>query len=211
MAEVARWAWRGLAWLLLWQLGLRSWRKLRPGPRPIWLEWEPVGRLGRLLWSPASIVARLGVRPEMRVVEVGAGSGRLTPALARAVGPGGQVIAVDERSDLLEDLRLAALEADLAPIITAEAPAIALPPSAAGSDLIVMTATFGGLLEKQAAADEAYRALQPGGALAITELVLDPDFALASTIVTYLVLSGFAIEHEIGSFAAHTVIGRKTA
>ena len=209
MKRIAAWLQGGLFWVLLWQLSVRTMRKLRPGPRPTWLEWDPVGRLRHLFWPPSRIVARLDVKPGMRVVEVGAGSGRLAVALAQAVGPGGQVLAVDERPGLLEDLRIAALEQDLAQVVVAEAPATALPAGAAGCDLIVLTATFGGLPEKQAATAEAYRRLRPGGAIAVTEFIVDPDASLTSTIVIHLVLSGFAIEREIGSFAARTVIGRK--
>lgn len=50
----------------------------------------------------AQIVAWTDVRPGARVLEAGIGSGALTLALLRAVGPGGQVIAYEARADFIE-------------------------------------------------------------------------------------------------------------
>jgi SAM-dependent methyltransferase len=44
---------------------------------------------------PDALVAALALRPGARVADVGAGAGYLTFRLARAVGPGGRVIATD--------------------------------------------------------------------------------------------------------------------
>jgi predicted methyltransferase len=52
------------------------------------------------------LLAFLGVRPGMRVAEIGAGGGYVTELLARAVGPSGRVYAVNP-PDLLAQLRLA--------------------------------------------------------------------------------------------------------
>ncbi len=53
----------------------------------------------------AMIVALADVRPGMRVVEAGAGSGALTLALLDAVGPDGEVLSVERREDHAEDAR----------------------------------------------------------------------------------------------------------
>lgn len=49
-----------------------------------------------------AIVARLQLRPGMTVGDVGAGTGLFTLPLARAVGAGGQVLAIDIVPDFLE-------------------------------------------------------------------------------------------------------------
>jgi tRNA (adenine57-N1/adenine58-N1)-methyltransferase len=53
----------------------------------------------------AMIVALADVRPGMRVVEAGAGSGALTLALLDAVGPTGSVLSVERREDHAVDAR----------------------------------------------------------------------------------------------------------
>ncbi|HLW01245.1 MAG TPA: 16S rRNA (adenine(1518)-N(6)/adenine(1519)-N(6))-dimethyltransferase RsmA [Ktedonobacterales bacterium] len=74
----------------------------RHGARPqktfgqYWLEDRQA--LGR-------IVAAAALAPGSAALEVGAGMGVLTVALARAVGPGGRVVAVEIERDVLEILR----------------------------------------------------------------------------------------------------------
>jgi precorrin-6B methylase 2 len=203
------WLRRALMGWLLGQASLRLWRKLRPRSRPGWLDWEPTRQLRWLIWPSEVIVERIGLLPGMRVVDVGAGTSQLTMTLARAVGSTGQVLAIDERPRLVERLQIDALEQGLPQVVVQQAAPTALPDRAMESDLVVFTATFGGMPDKQAVANEAYRALRPGGAMAVTELLVDPDYSLASTVVTYLVLAGFGIERELGGFAGYTVIGRK--
>ena len=53
----------------------------------------------------AMIVALGDIRPGMRVVEAGAGSGALTLALLDAVGPDGEVLSVERREDHAADAR----------------------------------------------------------------------------------------------------------
>jgi tRNA (adenine57-N1/adenine58-N1)-methyltransferase len=60
------------------------------------------------------ILLRLGVLPDMKIIEVGTGSGALTTALAWLVGPQGRVISYDRRADMhalaLQNLRYLGLE-----------------------------------------------------------------------------------------------------
>ena len=205
------WLGRGLLWLALWQTGLRLWRKFGGGPRPAWLEREPSRALRDRLWPPETIVSRLELQPGMRVVEIEAGAGGLTAALARAVGPTGAVVATDHRPALTEALRIDTLEQGLSQVTVQTLPVGALPPEASGCEAMVLTATFNSLADKQAFVVEVHRALRPGGILAVSELVVDVDYSLASTVVTHLVLAGFNIERESGGFAGFTVIGRKSA
>jgi ubiquinone/menaquinone biosynthesis C-methylase UbiE len=211
MGHIAGWLRRGLLWYLLWQAGLRAWRKLRPGTRPAWLEWEPLVRLRGLAWPAERIVARLALDEGTRAVELGAGTSGLTLALARAVGPSGHVLAVDHRASMVEALQIAALEQGLSQVTALVAPAGSLPAEATDADLIALAASFGSLPDRQAAAEEIYRLLRPGGAIAVTEFVFDPDACMTSTVVTHLVLAGFGIEREVGSFAARTILARKPA
>lgn len=209
-ARVAGWLARGLAWWLLWQMGLRAWRKLWPRPRPAWLGWGPLDRLRPLIWPAERLIGRLDVRSGMRVIEVCAGAGRLTGALAERVGPEGQVIVVDERLSVVEKLQRAALKNGQEQLAVQQAPPAALPMGAGGADLVVLTSAFGGAPDKAALVAEVYRVLRPGGAIAVSEFLLDADYCLASTVVTHLVLAGFGVEREVGGVAGYTVIGRKT-
>lgn len=73
--------------------------------RPIWVErMMKVNRRTNIMYPKdvAYLVARLGIGAGDRVVELGAGSGAMTMALAHAVRPGGRVYSYDRREDFLE-------------------------------------------------------------------------------------------------------------
>jgi tRNA G46 methylase TrmB len=79
---------------------LRSRRALLPCPAEFaWLvEIEnPLARATR----SEQVVRQLAPRPGARVIDVGCGPGRVTIPLARAVGPGGEVIALDVQAAML--------------------------------------------------------------------------------------------------------------
>lgn len=209
LADLALWLGRLLAWWLVWQTAVRSWRALWPRPRPPWLGHGLLDRLQPILWPADRLVARLGVRPGMRVVAVGTGAGGLTAEIVQHAGPEGHVMAVDARLEIVEELQLTALTSGQTTLTVQHAPPTLLPVEPGTIDLVVLTAVFGGEPSKPALAAEIYRVLRPGGTVAISEFLTDIDYCLASTVVTNLVLAGFGIECELGGFAGYTVIGRK--
>jgi ubiquinone/menaquinone biosynthesis C-methylase UbiE len=72
------------------------------------------------------LVAFASLRSGQRVLDVGAGTGFATIAAARAVGPSGTVVAVDESSGMLERARAALAAADLSAVKLVQADATAL-------------------------------------------------------------------------------------
>lgn len=85
---------------------------------PWWLGWALASPLRRLLHDPARILAPW-VREGMTVLEPGPGMGFFTLELARRVGPGGRVVAVDLQRRMLAGLRRRAARAGLADRIEA--------------------------------------------------------------------------------------------
>lgn len=73
--------------------------------RPIWVErMMKVNRRTNIMYPKdvAYLLARMGVGAGDRVVELGAGSGAMTMALAHAVRPGGCIYSYDRRPEFLE-------------------------------------------------------------------------------------------------------------
>ena len=68
--------------------------------------------------KPDEVMRALALRPGERVADIGAGSGYFTLRVARAVGPSGQVLAIDINPDLLEFLDRRVKEAGLANVKT---------------------------------------------------------------------------------------------
>lgn len=80
--------------------------EIPPGPRVFPVEMAPLlDDPSRDAWQrPAEVVAALGLRPGMRVGDVGCGTGYFTVRLLRAVTPGGRVLAVDRQQGMLDRL-----------------------------------------------------------------------------------------------------------
>jgi ubiquinone/menaquinone biosynthesis C-methylase UbiE len=79
---------------------------------PWWFGYFLLNPMRRLAQRPARIL-RPFVRPGMLVVEPGCGMGFFTLDLARMVGPGGRVVAIDLQEKMLEGLRRRAARAGL--------------------------------------------------------------------------------------------------
>lgn len=119
------------------------------------------------------ILVALGVVPGARVADVGAGDGFFTVRLARAVGPGGRVVAVDISREALDRLR-ARLEEDLLTNVDVVQGEVADPHLPVDSlDAVLIVNAYHEMDRFEAMLDHLRRALKPGGRLVLVE-PLDP-------------------------------------
>lgn len=118
---------------------------------------------------PEKVVEALGIGPGSRVADIGAGSGLLTVHLARAVRPGGRVVATDidvAVLDLLQSRLAAAGLADLVErrVVVAEQPGL----EARTYDAILLAEVDHYFSDEVAWLQEATKALKPGGRIVIS-------------------------------------------
>jgi tRNA (adenine57-N1/adenine58-N1)-methyltransferase len=109
----------------------------------------------------ASIVFCAGILPGAVVVEAGAGSGGLTVALARAVGPSGKILSYDVREEGLSTARLNAAAAGVAEVIDFRLGDVRQGIGERDVDAVVLD-----LLDPWSAVGAAWEALRPCGTLA---------------------------------------------
>lgn len=102
--------------------------------------------------------AQLGLEPGARVLDVGAGTGKLTRVLVAA---GFETVAVEPGGAMLDQLRLAVPEAE-----AHEAPAEAIPLADASVDAAFAAQAFH-WFDRERALPELQRVIQPGGGLAL--------------------------------------------
>lgn len=107
---------------------------------------------------PARIVARAGLAPGMRVLDVACGTGVLALEAARAVQPGGAVAGVDLNPGMLAVARSKAPE-----IAWQEAPAEELPFETGGFDAAISQFGLMFFSDRIAALSEMSRVVHPGG------------------------------------------------
>lgn len=105
---------------IAWSSAARSEQNVNPGINDYYLDadygkWvEVFERPGREIFDRRfQIMAAIGVRPEMVVADIGAGTGLFTRLFARAVGPEGRVIAVDISRNFVDNILRSAREQGL--------------------------------------------------------------------------------------------------
>ena len=165
--------------------------------------------LRRRVQPPHETAARHGLEPGMTVLEVGPGNGAYTMGAARRVGAQGRLVTVDIEPKMIKRARRRAEAEGLENIEAREANVYDLPFEDGTFDVVYMIAVIGEIPEPQRAIQEFHRVLSPSGTLAFSELVLDPDYPLANTLVRLAASAGFRQRTKIGGFFHYTLIFEK--
>lgn len=134
------------------------------------LDAEEIARGAGFLALRDRIVALAAPRPGDVVVDVGAGTGLLTFALAECVG---RVLAVDISRAMLEHLDAKLARAEIDNVQTVMTSAVSLPMAGESVDLVVSNYCLHHLDDdgKRRALREAHRVLRPGGRLVIGDMM----------------------------------------
>lgn len=165
--------------------------------------------LRRRLQPPDQTAIRHGLRPGMTVLEVGPGTGTYTMGAARCVGEGGKIVAVDIEPRIIQRVNRRAEAEGLTNIEARVADVYELPYEEGTFDAIYMIAVIGEIPDPDRAMGEFYRVLIPGGTLAFSELLVDPDYVLAGTLIDKAIAVGFRLRERVGSFFYYTLIFQK--
>jgi ubiquinone/menaquinone biosynthesis C-methylase UbiE len=154
----------GIVGLLLlvgftWRLASRR----RSLPCPVWLRWfveldNPFTRTNRA----ATIIEHLELEPDMAVLDVGCGPGRVAVPLAERV-PKGEVVAVDIQDGMLRRAKEKAQNANVPNIRFVQAGAGEGKLERNHFDRALLVAVLGEIPNQQAALHEVFDALKPGG------------------------------------------------
>jgi ubiquinone/menaquinone biosynthesis C-methylase UbiE len=165
--------------------------------------------LRRRIQPPEEVPVRHGIEPGMQVLEVGPGNGRYTMATARRVGDAGRVVTIDIEPRMVDRVESRAEGEGLSNVEARVADVYDLPFDDATFDAVTMIAVIGEIPDPVQAMCEFNRVLKPGGRLAFSELLLDPDYPLASTLVRRAQGAGFRLTDRIGNLFHYTVVFEK--
>ncbi len=162
--------------------------------------------LRRRFQPPYETAMRHGLEPGMRVLEVGPGSGTYTVGAALRVGEQGKIVTVDIEPRMIERVRRKAQNEGITNIEARVADIYDLPFGDGTFDAAYMIAVIGEIPDPDRAMGEFQRVLKPGGTLAFSELMMDPDYPLASTLVRMARAAGFRLKDSIGNVFYYTLI-----
>jgi demethylmenaquinone methyltransferase/2-methoxy-6-polyprenyl-1,4-benzoquinol methylase len=150
------------------------------------------------LWKRFTI-AKTGLRPGQRALDVAAGSGDLAAGLARRVGPTGRVVVTDINAAMLEEGRTRLLNKGFAGNVEyVLADAEQLPFPAASFDCVTIGFGLRNVTDKERALASLFRVLKPGGRL----LVLEFSHARLGPLAPLYDLYSFQVLPRLGSWLA---------
>lgn len=155
--------------------------------------------------KPEEIVAALGLAPGATVVDLGAGTGYLVPHLSQAVGPAGQVIALDIEPAMLAWLAQAAAEQGWANVRTHEAAPDDPRLAPASVDAVVTLNTWHHIEGRPAYAARLLEALRPGGSFVVVEFLKEPTEGFGPPLEMRLDAEQVAADLRAGGFEVEVV------
>ncbi len=121
------------------------------------------------LWKRFTL-ARTGLRPGQKALDVACGSGDLGRGMAKQVGPKGHVVLSDINAAMLSHGRDKLLNDGVAGNVAyAQANAEQLPFAAGGFHCVTIGFGLRNVTNKQAALEDMFRVLKPGGRLLVLE------------------------------------------
>jgi len=178
-----------------------AWQRRSPRPFPPWMTPLLHSPLRPRSFSPEAAAERHGLAAGMCVLEVGPGDGYLTGAAIHRIGPGGRVVCLDVQLAMLGKLRRA-LGSRTPALVCASGSQ--LPFRSQAFDLVFLAQVLGEIPNRAGALAEYARVLRPGGTLAITEGLPDPDFIRCGRLVRMARLAGFVPAERSGRALYYT-------
>ena len=173
------------------------------GVFPYQLSWMLELPWRRIVLSPEHLLSRLPIRPDPSVLELGAGSGYYTTAVAmRALR--GHVAVLDVQPEMLERCRRRCTSAEVTNVSYTAGDAAALPFGDARFDLVYMVTVFGEVRDQEGCLRDIRRVLRPNGMLSISEHLPDPDFTPLDALQQRAERAGFVLRQRHGSRWAYT-------
>ena len=119
---------------------------------------------------------KFGIKPGDTVLEPGPGSGYFTVEAARIVGSDGRIVCLDIQPEMIEMLQARLGEYGVANADSLIGDATDLPLADGSVDAAYLVTVLGEVPDRVQALRELRRVLKPGGVVAFSESLTDPDY-----------------------------------
>jgi len=152
-----------------------------------------------------STIRYLDLRPGLNVLDAGCGPGRVTLPIAKIVEPQGEVTAIDIQEGMLREAQERAQKAHLENIRFLRTGVGEGKLDRNHYDRAVMITVLGEIPDREAALQEIFGALKPGGFLLVEETIRDPHFQTRSKVSQLAGAAGFKEKEFFGNFFSYTL------
>ena len=169
------------------------------------LEWP----WRRLVLSPQTLADPLPLTGVHRVLEVGAGSGYYSAAVAARLPPG-TLTATDLQPEMLRKVRVKTPDGSSVRVRLVAADARALPFRDEAFDVMFLVTVIGEIPEPATFLRDAHRVIATRGFLSISEHLPDPDFISARRLRSMITTAGFEFVETHGRWWSYTSTFKKT-
>ncbi len=192
-----------VSWLLtafvVFQLGIRAWLRIRPQAIPYGWTWLLENPWRRRYRDPERTVSTYGIAPSDAVLEIGAGSGLFSKALAASCA---RLIVSDIEARYLEDAKAKTEGSRNVEFIVADACALPLPD--ASVNLVVMISVLPEIPTPTLALREAARVLKSGGRIIVSQELFEPEYVLPATTDAWAARAGLRVISKTGDWWIYT-------
>jgi len=192
---------------LLLSVAIQLW----PIPTPPWARGLLHSRWRRAYRAPTRTLALLDIQPGMRVLELGPGSGLFTIEAAQLAGDHGHLVGVDLEMAMLRPLQQVIHAADVTNVFLQAATAERLPLRDECFDIVLAVAVLPMVPDKHQALRELRRVLKPGGLLAVSEELVEPEYVPALVTRHWCQRAGFTLAAQILTAWWYMVLFRRPA
>ena len=159
---------------------------------------------------PSMIINGLELKPGMKILELGSGTGFFTIDIAQSILPDGIVYAVDIQEEMHEKLRKRMEKHDVTNIIPILADVEGtIPLDDESIDAAYGVAVLPEIPDPVKALLEVKRILKTGGLFASGEIVMDPDFPRRRTVIKWANQAGFALHNQLGHALRYVLVFKK--
>ncbi|GIO17395.1 fibrillarin-like rRNA methylase [Oceanobacillus oncorhynchi subsp. incaldanensis] len=190
-----------------------AWRfasRKREIPCPFWLRW--LVELDNPFTKPNKaneIIEQSGIQPGMHVIDLGCGPGRVTIPAAERVGFNGKITALDIQDEMLQRVEKKVQRRNLKNIEFVQGKIGLGQLRQSPCDHVLLVNVLGEIPDRQAALEEIFNILKPGGILTVAETIFDPHFQRREEVSKLADKAGFYEAGFNGNWAAYSLLLRK--
>lgn len=183
-----------LGLLFFWLAAVRIVRRFVKFPTPPFAVKIINSRFRRAMQQPGVVIKSFAIEEDMKVLEIGPGSGTYTFEAAKAVGDSGKMTVLDIQPEVIDIMKHAIIKKDCKNIDTVIGSVFSLPFPDKTFDRVMLVTVIGEIPDPQKAVDEFRRVLKDDGLLCFSELLLDPDYPMPGTLRKLVEKNGFRMD-----------------